>query len=204
MIKCHNKLKKKIKTIINELDLEEKKKNILYKRYLSELLFYNHKGKVTEVFYIFLSIFVTIATIILPALLSIQQIDYSDDEEEDDAFKKKIYWSTWVISLLVTISNGLVQFLNLNTQFVTYNQTKEKLLSEGWHYFQLSGKYRGKTHLDGYIDFCEEIEDIKRLQVEKELMFISVSDNNDNENLNKNDEVNIGLDIVDDKRFSTV
>ena len=199
---CINKLKIKILNIIDDLELNEKQKKKIHKRYLSELLLYNHKGKVTEIFYIFLSIFVTIATIILPALLSIQQIDYSDDKHEDDAFKKKIYWSTWVISLSGTISNGLVQFLNLNTQFVTYNQTKEKLMSEGWHYFQLSGKYRGKNHQECYIDFCEEIENIKRLQVEKELMFISVSESSDS-NENKK-EGNVSLEIRDDKRFSKV
>ena len=68
-------------------------------------------------------------------------------------FKKKIYWTTWVVSLLVTISNGLVQFLNLHQQFVSYSQTKEKLLAQGWHYFELSGSYKNKSHQDNFIDF---------------------------------------------------
>tara|TARA_B100000123_G_scaffold271144_1_gene250323 strand:+ start:2065 stop:2697 length:633 start_codon:yes stop_codon:yes gene_type:complete len=206
---CKSKIKSSITEIINELDLEPKQQKILQRRYLKELRLYSHKAKVTEFFYIFLSIFVTIATIILPALLSIQQIDYSDDKEEDDEFKKKVYWATWVISLLVTISNGLVQFLNLHNQFVSYNQTKEKMLSEGWYYFQLSGNYKNKTHKTGFIDFCEEIENIKKNQVEKELMFISVGDNKDKiENeIIKDTEINnenIELIINKDKKFSTV
>ena len=77
------------------------------------------------------------------------------------------------MSLLVTISNGLVQFLNLHQQFVSYSQTKEKLLAQGWHYFELSGSYKNKSHQDNFIDFCENVEKIKKSQVNKELMFIS-------------------------------
>ena len=73
---------------------------LIEKRYLKQVALYDKKAKTSEVFYLFLSIFVTIATIILPALLSIQQIDYSDDDTEDEEFKQKVYWSTWVISLL--------------------------------------------------------------------------------------------------------
>jgi hypothetical protein len=169
---CGSK-KKNLQNLIDDLHLDVYQKKIIEERYLGEVSLYSMKAKVTEFFYIFLSIFVTIATIILPALLSIQEIDYSDDEDEDRSFKKKIYWTTFVVSLLITISNGLVQFLNLHQQFVSYNQTKEKLLAQGWHYLQLSGSYKGKSHRDNFIDFCESVEKIKKSQVSKELMFIS-------------------------------
>jgi hypothetical protein len=167
------KLKKNLKNIIEDLQLDDYQKKLLEKRYLKEVIHYHYKSKLAEFFYIFFSIFVTIATIILPALLSIQEIEYSEDETIDRDFKKKIYWTTWVVSLLITISNGLVQFLNLHQQFVSYSQTKEKLLAQGWHYFELSGSYKNKSHQDNFIDFCENVEKIKKSQVNKELMFIS-------------------------------
>mgnify|MGYP004001414205 FL=1 len=174
MCVCQNN-KKYLNSILDDLEIEPYQKKIIAKRYLKQVSFYAGKAKSSEIFYLFLSIFVTICTILLPALLSIQQIDYSDDEEEDKEFKQRVYWGTWIISLLITISNGLLQFLNLQKQFVSFNQTKERLLAEGWHYIQLSGNYKDRTHQSSFIDFCDEIEKIKKSQVNKELMFITES-----------------------------
>ena len=44
----------------------------------------------------------------------------------------------------------------------------EKLKSEGWLYFQLSGKYANSTHKDSFHDFCEKIERIKMKQVNED------------------------------------
>ena len=44
-----------------------------------------------------------------------------------------------------------------------------KLKTEGWQYFQLSGKYDDfPDHKTAYRPFCKSIENIKRKQVEKE------------------------------------
>ena len=170
---CDCSLKNQIQNHINDLEISTQRKRILENRYLCELVTYETKSKVAEFFYLFLSIFVTIATIVLPALLSIQEVSYSDDPEEDKNFKTKIYWSTWVISLLVTISNGLVQFLNLHTQFITFSQTREKLLSIGWAYFQLAKPFRGGTHESMFLDFMEAIDMIIKQQINQEMQFIS-------------------------------
>ena len=170
---CDCSLKNQIQNHINDLNISAQRKRILENRYLRELVTYETKSKVAEFFYLFLSIFVTIATIVLPALLSIQEVSYSDDPEVDKNFKTKIYWSTWVISLLVTISNGLVQFLNLHTQFITFSQTREKLLSIGWAYFELAKPFRGGTHESMFLDFMEAIDMIIKQQINQEMQFIS-------------------------------
>ena len=172
---CHCNLKNQIQNHINDLDISAQRKRILEDRYLRELVTYETKSKVAEFFYLFLSIFVTIATIVLPALLSIQEVSYSNDPEVDKDFKTKIYWSTWVISLLVTISNGLVQFLNLHTQYITFSQTREKLLSVGWAYFELAKPFRGGTHDSMFLDFMEAIDIIIKQQMNQEMQFISES-----------------------------
>ena len=124
-------------------------------------------------FSIFFSLFVTIGSIILPALLSIQQLDYSEDDSVDDLYRQRVYWTTWGISLLVSMFNGILQLFSLGKQYVSYNTTREKLISEGWQYFQLSGDYEDSTHEDSFTDFCEEIEKIKKSQVDKDFMFIN-------------------------------
>ena len=173
---CTCNIKQHLDMIVRDLVLNDYQKTILRQRYLNEVLLYDKKAKVAEFFYMFLSMFVTISSIILPALLSIQEIDYSDDEKKDEAFKKRVYWGAFIVSLLITISNGIIQFLSLHKQFVSFNQTKEQLLAEGWYYFELSGRYKEKTHGSAFIEFCEQVEKIKKKQVDKELLFISDGD----------------------------
>ncbi len=173
---CTCNIKQHLDMIVRDLVLNDYQKTILRQRYLNEVLLYDKKAKVAEFFYMFLSMFVTISSIILPALLSIQEIDYSDDEKKDEDFKKRVYWGAFIVSLLITISNGIIQFLSLHKQFVSFNQTKEQLLAEGWYYFELSGRYKEKTHESAFIEFCEQVEKIKKKQVDKELLFISDGD----------------------------
>ena len=170
---CRGNIQNNINEIIDNLELEDYKKLILRKRFLQQVILYDKKSRHAEFFYIFFSLFVTIGSIILPALLSIQQLDYSEDDSVDEEYRTKVYWTTWGISLLVSIFNGILQLFSLGKQYVSYNTTREKLISEGWQYFQLSGDYEDSTHEDSFTDFCEEIEKIKKSQVDKDFMFIN-------------------------------
>ena len=169
---CNNITNDRIGKMIEELQLLEYQKTLLKNRFLDQVVLYDKKAKTAEFFYILFSIFITIGSIILPALLSIQQMDYSDNDETDEKIQITIYWLTWAISLLITICNGLIQLLGLNKQYLSFIRTREKMLSEGWYYFQLTGDYRDTTHKDSFHEFCEEIEKIKQNQVDKELLFM--------------------------------
>ena len=162
-----------IRKLIDLLNIDDYKKEILKNRYLYQVKLYEKKARITEVFYLFLSLIITIGSIILPALLSIQEIEISDNQETNKQYKQRIYWSTWSISLLITISNGIIQLLSLNKQYLSYNTTREKLIAEGWHYLELSGDYENDTHDSAFNEFCEEIESIKKNQVDKEMLFVN-------------------------------
>ena len=57
----------------------------------------------------------------------------------------------------------------MDKNYFEYSLTTEQLKTEGWQYFQLSGKYEDdETHQAAYKDFSKSIENIKRKQVEKE------------------------------------
>jgi hypothetical protein len=170
---CRGDIVNNLNEIIDELELDPKKKLMLKRRFVAQVELYNKKSKVAEFFYIFFSIFVTIGSIILPALLSIQQLDYSEDDSVDEEYREKVYWTTWGLSLLVSIFNGLLQLFSLGKQYVSYNQTREKMISEAWQYFTLSGDYQDSTHEESFNEFCEEIEKIKDNQIEKDFMFIN-------------------------------
>jgi len=181
---CTNVTHNRIGNMIEELELLEYQKTLLKNRFLDQVVLYDKKAKTAEFFYILFSVFITIGSIILPALLSIQQMDYSDNDETDEKIQITIYWITWTISLVITICNGLIQLLGLNKQYLSYVRTREKMLSEGWYYFQLTGDYKDSTHKISFSEFCEEIEKIKQNQVDKELMFMEPKKKKQNENTN--------------------
>jgi hypothetical protein len=84
-------------------------------------------------------------------------------------FDQITYWTSWTISLMVTASNGFLQLFSLDKNYFEYALTTEQLKTEGWQYFQLSGKYEDdESHQEAYKDFSKSIENIKRKQVEKE------------------------------------
>tara|TARA_B110001469_G_scaffold127646_3_gene149485 strand:- start:5008 stop:5694 length:687 start_codon:yes stop_codon:yes gene_type:complete len=170
--------------MIDELELLEYQKTLLKNRFLDQVVLYDKKAKTAEFFYILFSVFITIGSIILPALLSIQQMDYSDNDETDEKIQITIYWITWTISIMITICNGLIQLLGLNKQYLSFIRTREKMLSEGWYYFQLTGDYKESTHKISFSEFCEEIEKIKENQVDKELMFMEPKKKKEHENTN--------------------
>ena len=53
--------------------------------------------------------------------------------------------------------------------YFNYSLVVEQLKTEGWQYFQLSGKYENaKSHEQSFKQFCKSIEGVKRKQIEQE------------------------------------
>ena len=75
--------------------------------------------------------------------------------------------------MLISICNGLIQLLSLNKQYTSYIVVRENLVSEGWKYLELCENYSVGTHKDNYTRFCEEIEDIKKTQTDREAVFLN-------------------------------
>jgi len=115
---------------------------------------------------------VTVGSLIVPALLSIQ---YTGTTPGANNASFEIYWATWIISLLVTTSNGVVNMFKIDKKYYFLHTTYEHLRSEGWQYLELSGKYSGfyspqekSTHENQFIFFCHSVEKIKMKQIEEE------------------------------------
>jgi hypothetical protein len=126
---------------------------------------------------------VTIGSLIVPALLSIQ---YNTGEitNTNSSYIIGIYWSTWVLSLLVTIFNGILTLFKIDRNYYLYNIYLEKLKSETYQYFSLSGRYTGhhsgdnyrqRTFMDQLIVYSYILEKIYMKLVENE--FAQVEDN---------------------------
>jgi len=159
--------KDQVLDIINSLQLSsETDKHILKSRFLYEVLNYDARRNHTKKYYNGFRFIVTVGSILLPAILSIGQMDPAKLPKNFDSVT---YWGAWSISLMVTVSNGFLQLFSLDKNYFEFALTSEQLKTEGWQYFQLSGKYDDfPDHITAYRPFCKSIENIKRKQVEKE------------------------------------
>ena len=158
----------RVEKVIDSLELPQgTNKELLKLRFLDEVQFYENKRDSTKRYYNIFRFLVTIGSIFLPAILSIGQMDPAKLPRNFDQIS---YWSSWTISLLVTISNGFLQLFSLDKNYFNYSLTVEQLKTEGWQFFGLSGKYEDHEHHDmkAYKTFCKNIENIKRKQIENE------------------------------------
>lgn len=163
------------RNILQNLDLSDVQKQIITIRYLSILD--NLKRRSRNYSYIFFSghVIVTVGSLFVPALLSIQNSD-ENYTFSNNSFTIQIYWTTFVISLLVTIFNGILTLFKVDKKYYFLNTTLERLRSEGWQYFSLTGRYDGRlikkgiipNHKNQFIHFTHYVEKIKMKQVEEE------------------------------------
>ena len=146
------------------LKIEQYKKSVLQQRYLEVLKNFHVRARRLEIMFYLTRLIVTIGSILVPAFLSIQ----------GTTEQTEIYWATWLISLSVTISNGIMSLFKLDKKYFFINTTLEMLHSEGWQYIALSGRYAGKdalvpsTHENQFLMFSHMTEKIKMRQVEEE------------------------------------
>ena len=123
-----------VNEIINTLELEsETDKSILKSRFLSEVVQYEERRNKTKKYYDIFRFIVTTGSILLPAILSLGQMDPAKLPKHFDQWT---YWASWTISLMVTASNGFLQLFSLDKNYFEYALTTEQLKTEGWQYFQ--------------------------------------------------------------------
>ena len=153
--------------IVDDLELQKPyDKAIIRHRFLNEINYYEQTRYSTKKYYNAFRFIVTTGSILLPAILSMGQMDPTKLPRNFDMVS---YWTSWSISLLVTASNGFLQLFSLDKNYFSYSMVVEQLKTEGWQFFGLSGKYEDyPNHQTAYKNFSKSIESIKRKQVEQE------------------------------------
>ena len=161
------------------IDLSESQKLIVKNRFTSLIQEYRSRSIRYSYGFHGLRIIITIGSLIVPALLSVQFTGNS----------VQIYWIVWVLSLFVTISNALITLMKIDKKYYMLNTVFHHIVSEGWLYIELSGQYSGfktpglePTHRNQYIFFCQTLEKIRMKHVEDE--YFKLSDNNHNKKTN--------------------
>jgi len=148
-------------------DLTVLQRHTLKERYRFLMTEYRFRCRLYSVlFYVFRNT-MTIGSLVVPALLSIQTQSNASPTT---------YWFAWGISLAVTASNGIMTLFKLDKRFFTLHATAERLRSETWQFLQLSGRYSGHhghhhhkpTHANQMVYYCTQLEKINMKRIDDE------------------------------------
>ena len=164
----------KFQNILQYLPLSDVQKRIIQSRYLSILENLQKRVRNHSIIFFIGHFIITVGSLLVPALLSIQNSDKTYTFSGVD-FNVQVYWITFIISLLVTMWNGILTLFKIDKKYYFLNTTLERLRSEGWQFFGLTGRYSGHltgnikpTHDNQFIFFTHYIEKIKMKQIEEE------------------------------------
>lgn len=173
---CGTKYKDRsnFQNILEELDLTHVQKEIIRTRYLSILENFQRRTRSYSTIFFIGHFMITVGSLLVPALMSIQNSD-KDMTFSGVNFPIHMYWATFIISVLVTTFNGILTLFKVDKKYYFLNTTLERLRSEGWQFFGLTGRYSGHlinhrqpTHTNQFMFFIHYVEKIKMKQVEEE------------------------------------
>ena len=162
---------RKIRSVIDPLVLSpdheesERMKRILKKRFVSQIVLYEFKATRVGRRYNLLRFMVTVGSMILPTLQTIQT------DPKVASIDDYVFWAAIGTSLTVMIANGMIQMFSFDKKYTIYHLTVEKMKAVGWQWLERSGKYA--RNLDGtpakYADnwsaFWNDLERVKMLTV---------------------------------------
>ncbi len=161
---------------MDDNELDPMSKQILKNRYINLVNAMEVASKRSSFWYSTFNTFTTVGSIIVPALISIQDRTFITDATDQDQIEHEngIYWATWGVSLMVTLSNALLRLFSLDKTYITRKIKSNHLKSEGWLFLELAGDYSNyDSHQDAFIHFCNQIEKIKTEQITEEYTFES-------------------------------
>jgi hypothetical protein len=164
----------KFKAVIQHLELSPVQKEIIETRFLHILQNLQKRTRNHAIIYFVGHFIITVGSLFVPALISIQNSD-KEYALTNGPFNVHMYWSTFAISLLVTMWNAVLTLFRIDKKYYFLNTILERLRSEGWQYMSLTGRYSGHltpgkkpTHQNQFIHFTHYVEKIKMKQIEEE------------------------------------
>ena len=151
-------LRSELERIIEKLHLSDLQKEFLRLRWLDQVLWMEERANNAKVRYYILRLTTIVGGVIIPALIS-----FRVPSKEAIPITSVVF----VVSLLVAISAALEGFLRYGEQWRHYRLKVELLKSEGWLFFQLSGRHYHHitSHAKAYPRFAHRVEKWNRLEV---------------------------------------
>lgn len=152
-------------------DISEEERVYMKIRYLRTLAKLDESTKRCGFWYTTLGTVVTVGSLIVPALISVQDRPVQSDADTEDKaqHENNVYWTVWGISLAVTASNAIIKMLQLDKTYITRNIRLNQLKSEGTRYLACSGAYADcATREERFRLFTDNVERIKAEQTLEE------------------------------------
>ena len=118
----------------------------------------------TTVLFMLLTNIITIAGILITALVSINQV-YTG------TLRDPIFWITWSLTILVTISNKILYAYGIDKKYIINYSMQERLKAEGWKFADKVGIYDGLSGEESYRLFVLRIEEIQARSAESAALF---------------------------------
>ena len=182
-------------------DLDATQKEALEFRYIHILQEFSVRCARYAFLYHIGHLIITVGSLLVPALLSVQYTDSNVNIIKSSSLQAQVYWVTWTISFFVTMFNGIIVLYKVDKKYYYLHTTRERLRSEGWQYFQLTGRYAGTlihhrepaTHKNQLIYFCHYIEKIRMKQIEEE--YYKYDESNQPQTLGHGKDATTGKDL---------
>lgn len=150
--------KTELETVIHDLNgLNDFQKQHIKDRWLEKVVRWDNRAAVTKKAHYVLRSIVVIGGVALPALIGSTAMPTL--VKINDAEANIIQWVAFGLSLLVGIAAALEGLFRFGEIWRDKRAAEEMLSCEGWRYFQLIGKYKGKSHNDAYAEFASTVED---------------------------------------------
>ena len=162
--------------IIKLLALSPFKKEILRRRYSLNIGDYQQKRDYIRFLYRLFQVIITIGSIIVPSLLSVQMTDYIKTNYEIE-----VGLGVLTISIIVSICTGIIHLFKMDELYYNYAITLEKMKNLWYKYVSLSGIFHNSTHNESFSILIIMMEDIIMNQKFQEY----VDDKGDKNNINE-------------------
>lgn len=193
--------RKTIETI-DDNELSPLNKMILRKRFIPILKTMELEMKRVSTGFTLFQIITTLGSIVVPALLSIEDrsLVFNSTNNDIELQTHNLYWTTWAISIAVTVSNAFNQLLGLEKKYIIRNIHLSQMKKEGWSFLEKSGNIYGKnpakTRNDLIGIFWKRVETLRHNQIKNDLSF----DNTD-DLINNNPDMIETLNIPDEPDY---
>jgi hypothetical protein len=173
---CRESEEERYERVLTATALTRMQKNSVRRRYFELLRDFRVRCRMYSFLFHIGHFTITVGSLVVPALLSVQYASAGITFIDATSFQAQVYWTTWILSLLVTMFNGILVLFKVDMKYYFLHTTLERLRSEGWQYLELTGRYAGAltqngetpSHRNQFKYFCHYIEKIKLKQVEEE------------------------------------
>ena len=151
-------------------DYSQEKRNYINIRYIRIVKNLERSTMISAFYYYLFSTLITLLSIIVPSLLSIQDRTFKANPSDDDVrtHNNTIFWVIWTMSILITISNALIKLFKLDQTYITRSLRLNQLRSEGVMYVNGIEDYEDGDDEEKFKKFIQNIEKLKNIQIKQE------------------------------------